>query len=117
MVKLPNVTYSTIILTGTYGQENLLISRFEEKDSFKDNRLAGSCFLCMLNRETFYTFTNQERPVTDFTLMTHFDYLGAIISQCMSQDSGQDYLPNWRIGQLGEHKLHLKSCVGVERML
>lgn len=34
MVKLPDVTHAAIILTGTHGQENLLVSRFEEKDCF-----------------------------------------------------------------------------------
>lgn len=76
MVKLPNVTYSTIILTGTCVQENLLINRFEEKDSFKDIWLAGSCFLCMLNRETFSTFINQERPGADFTFTVTFLLFG-----------------------------------------
>lgn len=55
---------------------NLLINRFEEKDSFKDIWLAGSCFLCMLNRETFSTFINQERPGADFTFTVTFLLFG-----------------------------------------
>lgn len=95
MLKLPDITYSAIILIGTHGQENLLV---------EESLLKAFGWLIHVFSASWL------KKTASSLLQSHFDY--------MSQDSDQDYWPNLRIGQLrGAQKVFLKKAVwGCGRM-